>query len=279
MNVMKNLTIFGVTPFEKPDVNLMLKLHQADAFPILSLGIDLSTAQEALNQLEQTDIPSFGIYFSDEKLASLRIPQKVKFAIVSFGTPITISSDLPVIYQVSSLEEARKAQQSGAEGIIIKGNEAGGLVGYESTFILFQRVIKEIQDIPVWVQGGIGLHTAAAAKSLGATGIVLDSQLALFPESSVPQDIKSVCSKLNGTETKIIANHRVLVRPNSPALPENVNAEDLKQYFNDLDISKSYIPMGQDISLAVENAEKINFRFQRSNVRSSETGKSTSGNR
>lgn len=252
MNVMKNLTIFGVTPFEKPDVNLMLKLHQAGAFPILSLGIDLTIAQEALNQLEQTDLSSYGIYFSNDKVTSLRIPEKVKFAIVSFGIPITISHNLPVIYQVSSLEEARKAQQSGAEGIIIKGNEAGGSVGYESTFILFQRIIKEIQNIPVWVQGGIGLHTAAAVKSLGATGVVLDSQLALFPESSVSQDIKDICSKLNGTETKIIADHRVLVRPNSPALPENINAEDLEQYFNDLDISKSYIPMGQDISLAFD---------------------------
>ncbi len=96
--------------------------------------------------------------------------------------------------------------------------------------------------------GGIGLHTAAAVKALGAAGIVLDSQLALFPESSVPKDIKDLCSKLNGTETKIIANHRVLVRPNSPSLPDDITAEDLKEYFTDLDISKSYIPMGQDIS-------------------------------
>lgn len=249
---MKNSTIIGVTPFEKPDVSLMLKLHQAGAFPILSLGIDLTIAQEALNQLEQTVIPSFGIYFSDNKLTSLRIPEKVKFAIVSFGVSINIPIDLSIIYQVSSLEEARLAQQSGAAGIIIKGNEAGGLVGYESTFILFQRIIKEIKTIPVWVQGGIGLHTAAAVKALGATGIVLDSQLVLFPECSVPKDIKDLCSKLNGTETKIIANHRVLVRPNSPVLPESVSSENLKEYFTDLDITKSYIPMGQDISLATD---------------------------
>ncbi|MFC3157271.1 beta-ketoacyl synthase N-terminal-like domain-containing protein [Chryseobacterium arachidis] len=140
----------------------------------------------------------------------------------------------------------------GAKGIIIKGNEAGGLVGYESSFVLFQRVIKEITSIPVWVQGGIGLHTAAAIKALGAAGIVLDSQLALFPESNVPQDIKELCSKLNGTETKIIADHRVLARPNSPVLPENITSEELKEYFTDLDISKSYIPMGQDISLAID---------------------------
>lgn len=247
---MKNLPIIGLTPFEKPDVNLIPRLHQAGAFPVLSLGNEITTAQEALHQLDQIDVPSYGIYFSKDNFASLQISEKVRFAILPFG--MSKPSSLPAVYQVSSLEEARQAEQSGAEGIIIKGNEAGGLVGYESTFVLFQRVIKEIQSIPVWVQGGIGLHTAAASKALGATGIVLDSQLALFPESSVPQDLKEVCSKLNGTETKVIANHRVLVRPNSPALPENATAEDLKQYFTGLDLSTCYIPMGQDISLATD---------------------------
>lgn len=252
IDAMKNFTIIGITPFEKPDVKLILKLHQAGAFPILSLGHELTVAQEAMNQLDHTDIISYGIYSADGQLISLQIPEKVSFVILPFNVSVNYTLDLPVIYQVSSLEEAKQAEELGATGIIVKGNEAGGLVGYESTFVLFQRVINEINTIPVWVQGGIGLHTAAAVKALGATGVVLDSQLALFPESSVPQDVKDLCSKLNGTETKIIANHRVLVRPNSPTLPENVSPEELKQHFTDLDISKSYIPMGQDISLATD---------------------------
>ncbi|WP_347217220.1 SDR family NAD(P)-dependent oxidoreductase [Chryseobacterium sp.] len=254
---MKNLTIIGLTPFEKPDVNLMPKLHQAGIFPVLSLGQELTTAQAALSQLEETALPSYGIYVSNEKLSTLQLPEKVRFAILPFGMTVSQHSNLEIIYQITSLEEAKQAEQSGAKGIIIKGNEAGGQIGYESTFVLFQRIINEIKSIPVWVQGGIGLHTASAVKALGATGVVLDSQLALFPESSVPKDIKDLCSKLNGTETKIIANHRILVRPNSPSLPDDINAEDLKQYFTDLDISKSYIPMGQDISLATDLYEEF----------------------
>ncbi|VFA41501.1 type I polyketide synthase [Chryseobacterium indologenes] len=249
---MRNLTIIGLTPFEKPDVNLILKLHQAGAFPVLSLGKDTATAQQALNQLNHIDIPSYGIHFTTKQQDNLQIPGKVSLAIVPYGSSVNFSPEISVIYQVTNLEEALLAQQYGAKGIIIKGNEAAGLVGYESTFILFQRIIREVQDIPVWVQGGIGLHTAAAVKSLGAAGVILDSQLALFPECSVPQDVKEVCSKLNGTETKIIANHRVLVRPNSPAISDHITSEELTAYFKDLDISSSYIPMGQDISLATD---------------------------
>ncbi|REC44221.1 type I polyketide synthase [Chryseobacterium pennipullorum] len=254
---MKNLTIIGLTPFERPDVNLMPKLHQAGIFPVLSLGHELAAAQEALSRLDQLEIPSYGIHISNEHFLALQFPEKVKFVILPCGMSLHQKSSLNLICQVTSLEEARHAEQAGAQGIIIKGNEAGGQIGYESTFVLFQRIINEIKSIPVWVQGGIGLHTAAAVKALGATGVVLDSQLALFPESSVPKDIKDVCSKLNGTETKIIANHRVLVRPNSPSLPDDITAKDLKNYFTDLDISKSYIPMGQDISLATDLYEEF----------------------
>lgn len=249
---MKNLNIIGLTPFEKPDVNLIPKLHQAGAFPVLSLGQDTTIAEEVLRQLDQIDPPSYGIHITNDKQISLKIPQKVKFIILPFGNSSSFHMEIPVIYQVTSLEEALQAEGAGAKGIIIKGNEAGGLVGYESAFILFQRIIKEVKSIPVWVQGGIGLHTAAAVKALGAAGIILDSQLALFPESSVPQELKDVCSKLNGTETKIIANHRVLVRPNSPALPDQISTEELRTYFNGFDLSKNYIPMGQDISLATD---------------------------
>lgn len=254
---MKNLTIIGLTPFEKPDVNLMSKLFQAGAFPVLSLGHDIAIAQEALNELDRISIPSYGIYLTNDKLTSLQLSEQVSFAILPFGISINTYPNLSRIYQVTNLEQARKAEQLGAIGIIVKGNEAAGLVGYESTFVLFQRVIQEINTIPVWVQGGIGLHTAAAATALGAKGIVLDSQLALYPESTIPQDLKNLCSKLNGTETKIIAHHRVLVRPNSPVLSENVSIEELGQYFNDLDFNKSYIPMGQDIALATDLYENF----------------------
>ncbi|NQD72659.1 erythronolide synthase, partial [Sphingobacterium shayense] len=255
---MKNLTVIGLTPFESPDIRLIPKFHKAGAFPVLSLGYDPIIAQQALSQLEEVDISSYGIYFPSNGLMSLDLPDKVSLVILPFGISMPAISGRTIIYQVSTLQDAKKALEVGADGIIVKGNEAAGKVGYESTFVLFQRLIKEIKDIPVWLQGGIGLHTAAAACALGALGVVLDSQLALFPECTLPSEFKSLCSKLNGTETKIIANHRVLVRPDSPLLSEEAKADELISHFTSLDPTKAYIPMGQDIALAVDLYE--NFR-------------------
>ncbi len=150
---MKNLTIIGLTPFEKPDVNLMPKLHQAGVFPVLSLGQELTTAQAALSQLEETNLPAYGIYVSNEQFSALQLPENVRFAILPFEITVFQNPNLDIIHQVTSLEEAMQAEKSGAKGIIIKGNEAGGHIGYESTFVLFQRIINEIKSIPVWVQG------------------------------------------------------------------------------------------------------------------------------
>lgn len=265
---MKDLTIIGLTPFQKPDVKLSSQVHLAGAFPVLSLGCELASAQEAINQLDQTDIPSYGLHFPKAELLSLPFSKKVKFVILHVSSATHAINEIPIVFQVTSLQEAKEAERLGAKGIIVKGNEAGGLVGYESTFVLFQRIIHEVQNIPIWVQGGIGIHNAAAFRALGATGIILDSQLSLFTESSVPKELKTLVTKLNGTETKIIANHRVLLRPNSPALSENASEDELKKYFINLNPNESYIPMGQDISLAVDlvenfkNLKKLVFGFK-----------------
>jgi len=250
---MKKRAIIGVTPFEKPDVSLALALHKAGAFPVLNLGFNKATAEGALTKLAESGLNDFGVCFVSSDLTTIKLPDQVSMIIMPYGVKIKRRNiTTSIIYQVHDLESARRAKAESADGIIIKGNEGAGNVGYESSFVLFQRVIQEIKDIPVWVQGGVGIHTAAALSAQGAAGIVLDSQLALFPECSAPKAIKDVCTKLSGTETKLIDKCRVLVRPNSPALPDNASYNDLKTYFTDLDPEKSYIPMGQDIALATD---------------------------
>lgn len=105
-----------------------------------------------------------------------------------------------LLAECTCFQAARIAEEAGLDGVIAKGNEAAGFVGSETTFILVQRFVKEL-SIPVYAQGGIGLHTAAACFAAGARGVVLDSQLLLARESSVPEDLKTRLSALDGSET------------------------------------------------------------------------------
>ena len=129
-----------------------------------------------------------------------------------------------VVTQVRSLEEARSAQDAGSDGLIVKGFESGGLVGSETSFVLLQRLLAHC-ELPLWVQGGIGLHTAAAAVALGARGIVLDSQLALAPECSADEPTRKRLSALDGSETRVRDGVRAL-RSHAPT--GDSNAEDLR---------------------------------------------------
>lgn len=249
-NMMENLKIIGVTPFEKPDTELAMALVKAGIFPVVNLGYQQNDAVHAINELLQRGVTDFGVCFPSADFTAIELPVQVSLVIIPYGVEIRLNSKVKLISQVYDMDSARKARAASADGIIVKGNEGSGKVGHESSFILFQRIIQEIKDIPVWVQGGVGVHTAAALMAQGAAGVILDSQLVLFPECSAPKAIKDICTRLSGTETKLFDSCRVLARPNSPAVAHNISIKELTAYFKDFDLEKSYLPLGQDIALA-----------------------------
>ena len=53
----------------------------------------------------------------------------------------------------------------------------------------------------MWVQGGIGLNTAAACLAAGADGVVLDSQLLLARETPVDEKARRSLTVFDGSET------------------------------------------------------------------------------
>ena len=110
-----------------------------------------------------------------------------------------------VLVEATSADEAAAGLAAGADGLIARGNEAGGRVGDETSFILLQRLLS-VHSVPIWAQGGIGLHTAAAVLAAGGAGVVLDAQLALTRESALPDDVKSLISRMDGSESACIGD-------------------------------------------------------------------------
>ncbi len=142
-----------------------------------------------------------------------KLPKQVDVAILTCDSPEILQKqtqlfrhkNIAVLLEVTSLDQALLANASGVDGIIAKGSEAGGLVGDETSFILLQQLSKSI-SLPVWVQGGIGLHTAAACYAAGAAGVVLDVQLALTRESAFPETVKTAIAHMDGSETACIGS-------------------------------------------------------------------------
>lgn len=133
------------------------------------------------------------------------------------------------LIETTSLEHAKRAAEAGPDALVAKGHEAGGRIGEETTFILLQRLLPEIH-VPVWVHGGIGLHTVAACAAAGAAGAVLDVQLLLTRESPLSEALKSKIASMDGSETICLGNslrqpYRIYYKPGSAVVRELQEAE------------------------------------------------------
>ncbi len=102
--------------------------------------------------------------------------------------------------EVHDPEGARAAEQAGCDGLIVRGNECGGDIGPQSSFILAQRLCGEL-GIPYWIQGGIGVHTAGAIATTGATGIALCEQLWLTEEAPFGESERDLWRRCDGADT------------------------------------------------------------------------------
>ena len=104
------------------------------------------------------------------------------------------------------------------DGLILKGNESGGWVGEDASFILLQKWLGKTA-LPLYVRGGVTPQVAAALHAVGVAGGVLDSQVLLFDEAALPEATQALIAGLAGNETVAVGDgergeyFRVLNRP------------------------------------------------------------------
>jgi len=177
-----------------------------------------------------------------------------------------------VFLEACSPEQALAAEAAGFDGVLLKGNEAGGRVGATSTFLFLQQVHGRLR-IPFWVQGGIGPHTAAAARLAGASGVVLGEQLWLTRESSLSPREREAIRPLDGSETICLGDERGRFRflaraartrlqeldrrlTAGAAWPETLYEELRATADQSADPAAALVPLGQEAGLAGRLAER-----------------------
>ncbi|GAA3430768.1 type I polyketide synthase [Kutzneria kofuensis] len=208
--------VLGVSPFTVPDARLVSAVCRAGGVGILDLGVGDRHSREALDLLLSWAGGPFGVRVTGAcALQPGDLPRGQVHTVLlghdaKWSVP-ELASQHRVLVEVSSKAEALRAVEQGAHGIVARGNEAGGPVGELSSFVLLQQLV-DVVDLPVWVWGGVGVRTAAAAVVGGAAGVVLDSQLALLPESDLDDEIAVAIRPMDGSETTIVDGARLLVR-------------------------------------------------------------------
>jgi enoyl-[acyl-carrier protein] reductase II len=122
-----------------------------------------------------------------------------------------------VICFAPTLALGKKLLRSGADALVIEGNEAGGHIGPVSTSVLAQEILPELAaDNLVFVAGGIGRgELIASYLEMGACGVQLGTRFACATESIAHPLFKKAFFRANARD----AVSSVQVDPRLPVIP------------------------------------------------------------
>ncbi|PPK71213.1 type I polyketide synthase [Actinokineospora auranticolor] len=204
--------VLGCGPFDMPDPRLAAAVSRGGGLGVLDLGADtaavLARAAGLADRIGVRVRPGCPLRPADLRG---RAGATVEVVLLGPDAPWSVAetaAHLPVLVEVTDLDQARAAVDDGATGVVAVGGEAAGAVGELTSFMLLQRLLR--LGAPVWVRGGIGPHTAVGAVAVGAAGVVLDSQLGLFGECDLPPALRARLATADGTETEVRGGRRVL---------------------------------------------------------------------
>ena len=278
---MTDFVKFVFTPAGLPDVSLAISGCRAGGVGVLNAEFR-SDARKILEDLESVarNVRSdFGIklnYTALDVLRDLRPFAKngLRWLILdseliggneSFVTDIR-HAGVRVLAEVRSPCAPGQPFEALVDGLLLKGNESGGFVGEDSSFILLQKWLGQT-SLPIYLRGGLTPHVAAACSAVGVAGGALDSQLLLLEESRLPESLRSLLGNLSGSETVAVGDgergeyFRLLVRPGHGAARafvtqgEHHGFDELKRLVDAASMGwaetgKGLLPVGQDVCFA-----------------------------
>lgn len=222
--------------------------------------------EEIRKTKELTDKP-FGVNFAIgqhgrpfEHMVEAAIEENVGVVSVTGGNPAPFFKmledvDVKKLVLVAAKRQAIKAEQLGADAVMVVGQEGGGHIGKDDigTFVLIPRVVDNIQ-IPVIASGGIADGRGLmAALALGAEGIEMGTRF-ITTKECVHASNQYKQALINGDETDTVvikrsinAPGRVIVNEWAQKILEIEHAgggyEELKAYISGA-ANKKYIHEG-----------------------------------
>lgn len=153
---------------------------------------------------------------------------------LSFGDPAPYAdlireAGAKLIVQVTSLDEARRAVEVGADVIVAQGSEAGGHGGQRGTLPFVPAVVDLVTPTPVLAAGGIADgRGVAAALVLGAAGALVGTLFQTSHEALVAPEVLKALLERNAEDTE---RSRVLDIARGSSWPTDYTARVLRNPF------------------------------------------------
>ena len=216
-----------------------------------------------INKVRSLTNRPFGVNFaigdhgrSFEHMLNVAIEEGVPVVSMTGGNPTPIfeqlkGTNIKKLVLVAATRQAQKAQELGADAVMVVGQEGGGHLGRDDvgTMVLVPRVVDAV-SIPVIASGGIGDGRGLmAALALGAEGIEMGTRFIATKECvHASQQYKQALINSNETGTTVIKRsigaparalknewteqiHKIeALTPTYDALKEYISGQANKQY-------------------------------------------------
>ncbi len=175
---------------------LVSAISNAGGFGVIACGsMDPGRLREEIRATRALTARPFGVNLivmhpQLAELARTCVEERVGHVVLAGGLPpaeclqVLREGGSRAIGFAPALSIARKLRRSGIDGLILEGSEAGGHIGAVSTSVLAQEILPHVDDVPVFVAGGIGRGEAMVAYlEMGAAGVQLGTRFVCASES------------------------------------------------------------------------------------------------
>lgn len=225
--------------------------------------------QKEIHKVKQLTTQPFGVNFAIgqhgrkfEHMVQVAIDEQVPVVSITGGNPAGVldmlkNSSIKTLALVASSRQAQKAQELGADAVMVVGQEGGGHLGRSDTgtIVLTPHVVDALK-IPVIASGGIvdgrGLM---AALALGAEGIEMGTRFIATKEIHTHINYKQAILSADEGDTVVIKRSLgTPARALRSSFTENIlsleekygnNYEKLKDYISG-EVNQKYIQSGEE---------------------------------
>ncbi len=203
----------------------------------------IQKVKKATNKPFGVNIPL--LYPNTEKLMQIVVEEGIKIVFTSAGnpktwTPFLKEQGIKVAHVVSNSKFAKKAEDAGADAIVIEGFEAGGHNGREETTTMVAvPQIKKVTSLPLIAAGGIATGNAIlAAMILGADGVQIGTRFIASKECSAHTKFKQKVVEAKEGDTmltlKKIVSARLIKNEFYEQVQQAENEGKSKEYLSEL---------------------------------------------
>ncbi|MDH5489257.1 MAG: nitronate monooxygenase, partial [Rhodospirillaceae bacterium] len=220
--------------------NLVSAISNAGGFGVIAGGSMMpdQLAEVIIATQKKTDKP-FGVNLITmhpelDALIDKCLELNVSHIVLAGGLPSGASikrvkdGGAKVICFAPALALAKRLVRSGADGLVIEGNEAGGHIGPVATSVLAQEILPVITEVPIFVAGGIGRGEAIVSYlEMGAAGVQIGTRLVCATECIAHENFKKAFIRAQARDAVSTAQ----LDPRFPVIPVRALANDGTRLF------------------------------------------------